>query len=109
MLHEDNPHFENWDQDDTAVMERYDLQDPLVVGVEVLAAAATFADLYDTVGPDQWQRPGLRSDGSQFTVESFGRYFVHDPIHHLADVRRGFAALANTQAANTQVNGAADA
>jgi hypothetical protein len=99
MLHEDNPHFENWDQDETAVAERYDLQDPLVVGVEVLEAATTFADLYDTVTPDQWQRPGLRSDGSRFTVESFGRYFVHDPVHHLEDVRRGFA----------EIDGAADA
>jgi hypothetical protein len=29
---------------------------------------------------------GARSDGAQFTVESFARYFIHDPIHHLYDV-----------------------
>jgi hypothetical protein len=29
----------------------------------------------------------LRSDGAQFTVESFARYLVHDPLHHEFDVR----------------------
>jgi DinB superfamily len=93
MLNEDNPQFANWDQDDAAVAERYDLQDPFVVADEILAAGAELADLYDTVEADQWQRPSLRSDGAPFTVESFGRYMLHDPLHHLADVRRGYETL----------------
>jgi hypothetical protein len=35
---------------------------------------------------DQWQRTGNRSDGARFTVETFARYFAHDPVHHLYDV-----------------------
>ena len=35
---------------------------------------------------DQWPRTGPRSDGARFTVETFARYFVHDPVHHLYDV-----------------------
>lgn len=93
MLQEDDPRFENWDQDETAVADRYDLQDPLRVASELVEIATAFADAYDKVMPDQWQRPGLRSDGSPFTVESFGRYFVHDPMHHLFDVRKGFELL----------------
>jgi hypothetical protein len=31
-------------------------------------------------------RPGRRSDGATFTAETFARYFIHDPIHHLHDV-----------------------
>jgi hypothetical protein len=93
MLQEDDPRFENWDQDETAVSERYDLQDPLVVANELLAAGTALADLYDTVQGVQWQRPGLRSDGSPFTVDSFGRYFVHDPMHHIVDVQRGYERL----------------
>jgi hypothetical protein len=93
MLTEDNPHFANWDQDETAIADRYDLQEPSVVADELMASATALADLYDTVTPDQWQRPGLRSDGAPFTVESFGRYFLHDPIHHIVDVRRGYEAL----------------
>ena len=27
----------------------------------------------------QWERAGTRSDGARFTVETFARYFVHDP------------------------------
>ena len=93
MMQEDNPRFDNWDQDVTAVAERYDLQDPTTVGGEILAAGNAFADLYDTVTVDQWNRPGLRSDGSPFTVDSFGRYFLHDIVHHVVDVQRGFAIL----------------
>ena len=74
MLEEDDPRFANWDQDAAAVAERYDLQDPREVSEQILTAAATLADLYDMVEADQWQRPSLRSDGSAFTVESFGRY-----------------------------------
>ena len=93
MLEEDDPRFENWDQNETAVDERYDLQDPAVVADELLTAATALADLYDTVQTDQWQRPGLRSDGSPFTVDSFGRYFLHDPMHHIVDVQRGYERL----------------
>src|SRR4051812_29349617 len=32
MLDQDEPRFANWDQDATAVEDRYDLQDPAVVG-----------------------------------------------------------------------------
>jgi hypothetical protein len=35
---------------------------------------------------DQWERTGRRSDGARFTVETFARYFIHDPVHHLYDV-----------------------
>jgi hypothetical protein len=93
MLEHDDPHFENWDQDVTAVEQRYDLQDPAVVAAELGAAAEANAARWDTVTPDQYPRRGFRSDGAVFTVESFGRYFVHDPTHHLDDVRRGNAIL----------------
>ena len=93
MLREANPQFTNWDQDETAISERYDIQDADEVAGQILAAAAALGDLYDTVAPDQWQRPGLRSDGAAFTVESFGRYFLHDPMHHLVDVQRGYESL----------------
>jgi len=86
MLTEDGPHYENWDQDATAVQERYGEQDPAVVGAELQAAAGSIADRFDTVRGEQWGRPGFRGDGEEFTIESFGRYFIHDPVHHLHDV-----------------------
>lgn len=93
MLAEDNPQFENWDQDETAVADRYDLQDPEVVAGQLAEAGSALADLYDTVSGEQWDRPGVRSDGAPFTVDSFGRYFLHDPLHHIVDVRRGYESL----------------
>ena len=85
MLTQDNPTFENWDQDATAIDDAYDAQDPAVVAVELDEAAALLADRFDGVTGDQWSRAGSRSDGAHFTVESFARYMIHDPIHHLFD------------------------
>ena len=93
MLTEDAPRFANWDQDETAVRDRYDAQDPAQVATALGETAATLADRFDGVAGDQWQRTGHRSDGARFTVASFARYFVHDPIHHLDDVAKGFASL----------------
>src|SRR4051794_37944260 len=88
MLEQDDPLYPNWDQDVTAVAQRYDQQDPAVVAPELRDAAAAIADRFDTVTGDQWQRRGRRSDGASFTVDSFARYFLHDVVHHLHDVGR---------------------
>ena len=44
------------------------------------AFAATFATVTD------WSRRGVRSDGAEFTVDTFTRYLLHDLVHHLVDV-----------------------
>lgn len=88
MLDEDNPLYPNWDQDKTAVEDRYLEQDPIVVGGQLQEAASQLAGHFDQVAGAQWQRPGRRSDGAEFTVATFSRYFMHDPIHHLYDVTR---------------------
>ena len=94
MLDQNGPHFPNWDQDVTAVEDRYDLQDPAVVAEELAAAAAELAAAYAAVRPDQLGRTGYRSDGAAFTIDSFTRYMVHDPVHHVWDAEQGYAALA---------------
>jgi len=86
MLAEDDPQFPNWDQDETAVSDRYGEQDPAEVARQLAADADAIAGRFAGVGGDQWSRTGRRSDGAAFTVETFGRYFVHDPVHHLYDV-----------------------
>lgn len=89
MLDEQDPLFPNWDQDETAVADRYGEQDPSWVSVELAEAAEELAAAFDRVEGGQWQRPGRRSDGARFTVESFARYLIHDPVHHLYDVTGG--------------------
>lgn len=96
MLTEDAPQFANWDQDVTAVERRYDLQDPQVVSNELVAAGEACAVRWDSVTDADWTRTGDRSDGSSFTIDTFARYFLHDPVHHLVDVRRGYERLDST-------------
>jgi DinB superfamily len=86
MLTQDDPLFANWDQDETAIAEQYGHQDPAEVGVELAESGDRLADEFDAVSGDQWDRTGRRSDGANFTVETFARYFIHDPVHHLYDV-----------------------
>jgi ADP-ribose pyrophosphatase YjhB (NUDIX family) len=86
MLEAEEPTFDNWDQDRTAVEERYAEQDPAQVSAELAEAADAVAAVYDGVPDDAWTRRGRRSDGSGFTVESIGRYHLHDVLHHAWDV-----------------------
>jgi hypothetical protein len=86
VLSEDNPEFENWDQDATAVAERYYEQDPAFVSAELVSAGHQLADAFESVPIEAIGRTGRRSDGAVFTVETLGQYLVHDPVHHLWDV-----------------------
>jgi hypothetical protein len=89
MLDEDDPRFANWDQDVTAIEERYAEQEPATVAAELSEAAGLIAGRYDAVADDAtWQRTGIRSDGSEFTVDNLGRYQLHDLVHHVWDVSR---------------------
>jgi hypothetical protein len=86
MLTTDNPHFANWDQDATAIAERYGEQSPARVAAELQDAGERLAARFAAVEADQWGRPGVRGDGASFTVETLGRYGTHDPFHHLYDI-----------------------
>jgi len=86
MLEAADPLFANWDQDRSATDGRYNEQDPTTVADELLATAHSLARTFETVSGPGWQRTGRRTDGAAFTVASFGRYMIHDPVHHLADV-----------------------
>ncbi|MFC4127041.1 DinB family protein [Nocardia rhizosphaerae] len=81
------PRFQNWDQDATAIADRYGEQDPAVVAGELAEAAERVAEAFAVVGAERRGLRGARSDGSLFTVDSLGRYFLHDLVHHVHDVR----------------------
>lgn len=57
-----------------------------MVAEELEEATQRLTDRFDGVTGDAWERTGSRSDGARFTIDSFARYLVHDPIHHLHDV-----------------------
>lgn len=93
MLTRDDPTYPNWDQDATAVEDRYNEQDPPRVAIDLGDAARRLADRFAAVTENEWERTGTRSDGAQFTVDSFARYMLHDPVHHLHDVEKGLASF----------------
>jgi hypothetical protein len=86
MLNEDTPTFSYWNQDETAIKERYSEQDPEVVADEIETAAQAFAARIQALEPAQYQRRAFRSDGKEFSVVTLIQYFLHDVIHHLWDV-----------------------
>lgn len=86
MLTQDDPQYPNWDQDATAVEDRYHEQDPRQVATELVDAAEALAAWFAEVSGAAWHRTGNRGDGARFTVDTFARYFLHDPVHHLHDV-----------------------
>lgn len=88
MLAEEDPLFPNWDQDESAVADRYEEQDPSEVVDELKAEAEDLALLLERLDDAQWLRPGRRSDGASFTVATIARYMIHDPIHHAWDVSK---------------------
>lgn len=96
MLEESNAAYPNWDQDEAAISGAYGRAEPTVVATELTDSATSLADRFETVEGDDWTRTGERSDGANFTIESFARYLIHDPIHHLHDVRKGFTQLTTT-------------
>jgi hypothetical protein len=87
MLEQDEPHFADWDQDAAAVESDYGSQDPDRVAGELADAAAAVGERYAGVRGDQWGRRGIRSNGSEFTVDTIARYHLHDVVHHAHDVR----------------------
>lgn len=94
MLTEDDPTFADWDQDATAVEDCYSEQGPDVVARDLLDAGSALADSFEAVPAPAWGRTGNRSDGAHFTIDTFARYLIHDPIHHVWDVEQGYAVLA---------------
>ena len=88
MQIEDDPLFPNWDQDASAVDDRYDAQDPTQVVDDLDVSARAIAERLETISGDEWKRPGRRSDGASFTIGTIARYMIHDAIHHVWDVKQ---------------------
>lgn len=86
MLAEDEPQFPNWDQDAAAIAGDYAGRDPMLLSGELVAAAARLVARLASVPAEAWERRGMRSNGSSFTVATLVQYLLHDEVHHLVDV-----------------------
>jgi len=88
LLTEHDPLWPDWDQDAAAVEGNYASGDLDAVLADLSAAAEYVASQYDTLTPQQWQRPARRSDGASFTGLTMARYHSHDVVHHRGDITR---------------------
>ncbi|GAB3598808.1 DinB family protein [Angustibacter peucedani] len=74
LLGEDDPQFANWDQDEAAARGDYPGQAPPDVAAAIVAGAEAVAARLTGLDDATWARPGRRSNGSVFTVDSLARY-----------------------------------
>jgi hypothetical protein len=86
MISEDNPTFESWDPDVAAAA--YGSRNPEQAASLLHGASNRLGDVFDSLAMPLWDCTGMRADGAPFTVLSLSRYFMHDNLHHLADVVR---------------------
>ena len=86
VLATDDPTFATWDQDATAVPERYAEQDPVTVAGELDVAPARLPGQLAAVQPGDRDRPALPSNGSRFTMTTLICWLIPDPVHHAHDV-----------------------
>jgi hypothetical protein len=101
------PTFVDWNQDQAAIDGDYANADRDKLIYDLAATAGRVADQLDRVRGEQWERYGTRSDGKTFTVESLGRYFLHDVYHHRWDVEQGYEAIAEYDKAKAKARRAA--
>lgn len=88
LLSHDAPTFQDWDQDATALEDRYWEQDPRQVASQLAEASARSVMAWSGISGMDWQRVGYRSNGSEFTLATLGKYYLHDLRHHEYDVQR---------------------
>ncbi len=86
MMTEEDPEFANWNPDDPEVTAGYASATPSEVAADLVHAGLALADRFGSIHGAEWDRRGRRSDGADFTVASFAKYLIHDPVHHLHDV-----------------------
>lgn len=91
----DNPLVEPMDNQKRAERGGYNEQDPERVLDDLERNAARFAELVETVTPDQWPRRVTRRPSEERTVLWLIRHAAHEGVHHLHDIDRiaaGYAA-----------------
>ena len=92
MLTQDNPTFPDWNPDAAAAAGDYLNQDPAQVVAQLISEAEVTTAAFDAISPEDYERTGLRSNGTLFTVRTLAQYYLHDVQHHVYDVTAGPAA-----------------
>jgi hypothetical protein len=85
--------FPSWNPQTTADAADYNNEPVADVLAELVAAAKDLADKLDSITEVDLHKSATRDDGIELFVASWAKYVVHDPMHHLIDIRNGNAIL----------------
>ncbi|QCU79170.1 DinB family protein [Citricoccus sp. SGAir0253] len=87
MRDQQDPVLADWDGNAKAVQLAYWAADPGTTWEDLERSTRRTVAILDSVPAQDRGRPGRRSDGTAFTIDSLGQYIGHEMEHHLHDVR----------------------
>ena len=100
LLVEDHPLIQGYDQDQYAVMLRYNERE-IAPSLEAFRAArATTAQLIDMMTEADWHREGTHSESGSYSAEDWLKIYAAHAHNHAAQIGRLREALANSASAS---------
>lgn len=87
-LNTDNPELPNRDQDKQAEINRYNEADMDAVLADWIAKREQLLALYDTIEPDQWERPARHPRRGPFTLNDQLALTVWHDMNHFEQIAR---------------------
>jgi hypothetical protein len=85
--------FPSWNPQAVADAADYNNEQPAHVLAELSAAGTSLADRLASIADNNLGKSATREDGIEFFVASWAKYVVHDPMHHVVDIKKGNAIL----------------
>jgi len=100
LLVEDHPLIQGYDQDQYAVMLRYNERE-IAPSLEAFRAArATTAQLIDMMTEADWHREGTHSESGSYSAEDWLKIYAAHAHNHAAQIGRLREALSNSASAS---------
>ena len=93
LLVEDHPEIQGYDQDQFAILLKYNERDPGPALDAFRAARATTAQVLALMSDDDWQREGQHTESGRYTAENWLMIYAEHAHNHAAQIRRLRSAL----------------
>ncbi len=93
LLVEDRPVIQGYDQDQFAILLKYNERDTGPALDAFRAARATTAQVLALMSDDDWQRAGEHTDSGRYTAEIWLTIYAEHAHNHAAQIRRLRSAL----------------
>jgi hypothetical protein len=93
LLVEDAPVIQGYDQDQFAILLKYNERDTAPALDEFRAARATTGQLLEIMSDDDWQREGEHTESGRYTAENWLAIYAEHAHNHAAQIKRLRSAL----------------